>query len=208
MAHRFAQIAFTPQVRALQEENGSAMAYASRLQGAEPINALLSEDEAAFIAERDSFYMASVGETGWPYVQHRGGPRGFLKVLDAQTIGFADFRGNRQYVSLGNITGDGRVCLFLMDYRHRTRLKLFGRASITNHPDVMARLSVPDYRGRVERGWLIKVEGFDWNCPQHITPRFTEDEISAAVAPLHAQVKALQEENAALAAKIDAGRTT
>ncbi|MEQ1784777.1 MAG: pyridoxamine 5'-phosphate oxidase family protein, partial [Hyphomonadaceae bacterium] len=159
------------------------------------------------IAERDSFYVASVGETGWPYVQHRGGPPGFLKILDAQTIGFADFRGNRQYVSLGNISGDGRVCLFLMDYPNRTRLKLFGNASVTNDPDSIAKLAMPDYRGRVERGWLIRVEGFDWNCPQHITPRFTEAEIAAAVAPLHAQIQALQKENAALAAKAAASGT-
>lgn len=203
MAHRFAEIAFTPRVRALQEKNGSAAAYAAHLERPDQINAHLRDAEAAFIAERDSFYMASVGETGWPYVQHRGGPPGFLKVLDAQTIGFADFRGNRQYVSLGNISGDDRVCLFLMDYPNRTRLKLFGRAGITNDADDIAKLSMPDYRGRVERGWLIRVEGFDWNCPQHITPRFTEAEVAAAVAPLHAQIRALQEENIALTVKLD-----
>jgi predicted pyridoxine 5'-phosphate oxidase superfamily flavin-nucleotide-binding protein len=207
MAHRFAEIAFTPRVRALQEKNGSAAAYAAHLESPDQINAHLRDAEAAFIAERDSFYMASVGETGWPYVQHRGGPPGFLKVLDAQTIGFADFRGNRQYVSLGNTSGDSRVCLFLMDYPNRSRLKLFGHASITNDPDAIAKLAMPDYRGRVERGWLIRVEGFDWNRPQHITPRFTEAEVAAAVAPLHAQIRALQEENVALMAKVDSSGT-
>lgn len=207
MAHRFAEIAFTPRVRALQEKNGSAAAYAPHLERPDQINGRLRDAEAAFIAERDSFYMASVGETGWPYVQHRGGPPGFLKVLDGQTIGFADFRGNRQYVSLGNISGDSRVCLFLMDYPNRTQLKLFGHASITNNPDAIAELAMPDYRGRIERGWLIRVEGFDWNCPQHITPRFTEAEIAAAVAPLHARIQALQVENAALAAKAAASGT-
>lgn len=203
MAHRFAEIAFTPRVRALQEKNGSAAAYAAHLASPEQINAHLGEAEAAFIAGRDSFYMASVGETGWPYVQHRGGPPGFLKVLDAQTIGFADFRGNRQYISLGNTSRDGRICLFLMDYPNRSRLKLFGHASVTNDPDAIAKLAMPDYRGRVERVWLIRVEGFDWNCPQHITPRFTEAEVAAAVAPLHAQIRALEEVNVALMAKVD-----
>lgn len=201
MAHRFSEIAFTPKVRALQTANGSAAVYAARLQSPDPVNDRLGASEAAFITQRDSFYMASVGETGWPYVQHRGGPRGFLRILDEQTVGFADFRGNRQYVSLGNITGDDRVSLFLMDYPNRRRLKIFGRASVTQDRDVISKLAIPDYPGAIERGWLIRIEAFDWNCPQHITPRFTEAEIAGAVAPLHARIRALQEENAALKIK-------
>lgn len=201
MAHRFAEIAFTPRVRVLQEQNGSAAAYAAHLNRSAQTNAELTEAEAAFIAERDSFYMASVGETGWPYVQHRGGPPGFLKVLDPQTIAFADFRGNRQYISLGNISGDDRVSLFLMDYPNRTRLKMFGHATVTSDTEILQSLANPDYRARVERAWLIRIEGFDWNCPQHIMPRFSEAEIALAVAPLHTEIRALKEENAMLRAK-------
>lgn len=205
MSHRFAEIAFTPGVRARQSENGSASAYDAQLQAPGVTHDRLGAAEAAFISARDSFYMASVGETGWPYVQHRGGPPGFIRVLDDATIGFADFRGNRQYVSLGNVSGDDRVCLFMMDYPSRTRLKMFGRASVTSDTDIIAGLAVPDYRGRIERGWVIKIAGFDWNCPQHITPRFTEQEVADAVAPLHAQIQKLQEENAVLAARAAKG---
>ena len=145
--------------------------------------------------------MATISETGWPYVQHRGGPKGFVKVLDERTIGFADFRGNRQYVSVGNLQGDDRVALILVDYPNRRRLKLLGRArAITaeDDPVTLGRLEVPGYRAKVERGLVIAVEAFDWNCPQHITPRFTEEEVAAAVAPLHARIAELE---AALAAR-------
>jgi predicted pyridoxine 5'-phosphate oxidase superfamily flavin-nucleotide-binding protein len=114
-----------------------------------------------------------VSETGWPYVQHRGGPAGFLKVLDARTIGYADFTGNRQYISAGNLAGDDRVCLFLMDYPHQARLKILGRARVIDEdsdPELLARLDNPHYRARVERGIVIRIEGFDWNCPKYITP--------------------------------------
>ena len=181
MSHRFAEIAFTPTVKSMQERQGSRKAYADMESVSETMNYRLSEAEAGFIAARDSLYMATVSETGWPYVQHRGGPRGFVRVLDEATIGFADFRGNRQYVSVGNLMTDDRVALFFMDYPNRTRLKLFGRARIVGLDDqtILSRLEMPDYRARVERGFLIKVEGFDWNCPQHITERFTRDEVRA-----------------------------
>lgn len=148
----------------------------------------LGEREAAFISTRDSAYMATVGETGWPYIQHRGGAPGFIKVLDATTLGFADFRGNRQYVSIGNLAGNDRVALFFMDYPHRARLKLLGHARTVEreeNAELMARLDMPGYRGTVERVIVIAVEGFDWNCSQHITPRFTTNDIAAAVAPMH-----------------------
>ncbi len=144
----------------------------------------LGPDEAAFIGARDSFYIASVGETGWPYIQHRGGPKGFLRILDETTIGFADFSGNRQYVSVGNIAGDDRVSLFLMDYPSRTRLKILGRATLVGLEDAatLEKLIVPGYRARVERGLKIAVAAFDWNCPQHITPRYTLEELQAQQA--------------------------
>lgn len=160
----------------------------------------LGEREAEFIAARDSFYMATVGETGWPYVQHRGGPAGFVRVLDEKTLGFADFRGNRQYVSVGNLQGNDRVSLFFMDYAGKTRLKLLGRARTLapDDPVVAEKLAVPGYRGLPERGLLIDVEAFDWNCSQHITPRFTLPEIEAATAPLRTRIAELE---AALAAR-------
>ncbi len=194
MTHRFADIAFTPTVKLVQERHGSRRAYAGNEQVAEPFNHLLTDAEAGFIAARDSLYMASVGETGWPYIQHRGGPAGFVRVLDAQTIGFADFRGNRQYISVGNLLTDDRVSLFFMDYANRTRLKLLGRARVVDPEDVEAlgKLAVRDYRASVERGITITVEGFDWNCPQHITQRFALDEVRSVTAPLLARIAELE----------------
>lgn len=185
MGASFAKIAFTPNVKAFQERLGSRRAYA-RNEASATAHDTLGPAEAAFIAARDSFYLASVSETGWPYVQHRGGAPGFLRVLDGGTLGFADYRGNRQYISTGNISADDRVCLFLMDYPSRARLKIFGRAKIVNtdDADVLARLDMPDYGAHVERGIVIAVEAFDWNCSQHITPRFTFAELEAVAGPL------------------------
>lgn len=194
MSHRFAEIAFTPTVKKVQEQLGSRMSDARMESVSEAVNHHLSEAEAGFIAARNSLYMATVSETGWPYIQHRGGPTGFVRVLDETTIGFADFRGNRQYVSVGNLITDDRVSLFFMDYANKMRLKLFGRAKIVGLDDqaLLSRLEVPDYRARVERGFLIKVEGFDWNCPQHITKRFTLDEVSALTASLISRIAELE----------------
>ena len=194
MSHRFADIAFTDAVKAIQEREGSRRNYARQEEGPEPHHDRLGEAEAAFIAARDSVYMATVGETGWPYIQHRGGPPGFMRVLGPTTLGFADFRGNRQYVSLGNLAGNDRVALFFMDYRNRRRLKLLGRARTVDPADTatLAALALPDYSARVERGILIEVAAFDWNCPQHIAERFTLPEIRDAVAPLHARIAELE----------------
>lgn len=185
MAHAFSGLMFTPTVKALQQRFGSRESY-KRFEAPEaPPRDRLGAHEAEFLAARDSFYMASVSETGWPYVQHRGGPPGFLKALDDRTIGFADFRGNRQYISTGNLLTDDRVSLFLMDYPGQRRLKLLGRARILEpetDADLLARLEIPDYRARVERGFLIRVEAFDWNCPQHITPRYTLAELAEIAA--------------------------
>lgn len=179
MALAFAKIAFTPNVQAAQARMGSGESYRSSALGeAEAVG--LSPYEIEFIAARDSFYVGTVGENGWPYVQHRGGPTGFLKVLDDVTIGYADFSGNRQYISVGNLEGDNRVSLLLMDYPGQRRLKIWGRARLIDEdvePALVARLESPDYRARVERGVVITVEAFDWNCPKHITPRFTEREL-------------------------------
>ncbi|MDI1346213.1 MAG: pyridoxamine 5'-phosphate oxidase family protein [Pseudolabrys sp.] len=196
MSHRFAEIAFTPTVKKMQEQLGSRMSYARMEDTPESKNHLLSEAEAGFIVARNSFYMATVSETGWPYIQHRGGPTGFVRALDEATIGFADFRGNRQYVSVGNLMTDDRVSLFFMDYANKTRLKLFGRAKIVglDDQDSLSWLEMPDYRARVERGFLIKIEGFDWNCPQHITERFTLDEVRAMSSPLTSRIAELEAE--------------
>ena len=183
MARAFAKIAFTPNVRAAQARMGSRDAYCTaELGAAEAVE--LSPYEIEFIGERDSFYQATVGENGWPYVQHRGGPAGFLKVLGPQTIGYADFSGNRQYISVGNLEGDDRVSLFLMDYAAQRRLKIWGRARLVDEdtePALVARLESAGYRAPVERGVVITVEAFDWNCPKHITPRYTEREVKELV---------------------------
>lgn len=196
MPHHFAEIAFTPTVKKLQEQMGSRSSYARMESVPDAVNHRLTEAEAGFIAARNSLYMATVSETGWPYIQHRGGPAGFVRVLDESTIGFADFRGNRQYVSVGNLMTDDRVSLFFMDYPNKTRLKLFGRARIIGPDDqaLPSRLEMPDYRARIERGFVITVEGFDWNCPQHIAERYTLEEVRAVTAPLMARIAELEAE--------------
>jgi predicted pyridoxine 5'-phosphate oxidase superfamily flavin-nucleotide-binding protein len=139
--------------------------------------------------------MGSVGENGWPYVQHRGGPKGFLKVLDQKTIGFADFMGNKQYISAGNLSTDDRVSLFIMDYPNRQRLKLWARARIVHkdeEAELIAQLEVPGYQARVERGIIMIIEALDWNCPQHITPRYTKAEVESLIAPLLDEIQALK----------------
>lgn len=194
MAHRFAEIAFTPEIRELQRRAGSRDAYARREAVPEAVNAAFGPREAAFIESRDSFYMATIGGNGWPYVQHRGGPPGFLRVLDPRRIGFADVRGNRQYISVGNVAADDRVSLFLMDYPARTRLKMFGRARLVEGAALAGWLEAGGMAvdGVVERGVEIALEGFDWNCPQHITPRFTAAEVEAMAAPLRARIAELE----------------
>lgn len=143
----------------------------------------LGPNEAEFIGARDSFYIASVDETGWPYIRHRGGPKGFLRLLDEKTLGFADFGGNRQYVTVGNVAGNDRVSLFLMDYPNRTRLKILGPARQIGHEDAtLERLIAPGHRERVKRGLRITIAAFGWNCPQHVTPRYAIEEIQAVNA--------------------------
>lgn len=198
MSRRFAQLAFTPGVRHHQAEHGSDRAYRRMSEGPETPDAL-GDDERLFIGQRDSFYLGTVSETGWPYIQHRGGPRGFLRVLDERTLAFADFRGNRQYVSRGNLDHDDRVSLFLMDYADQVRLKILGRARVVeDDPELAERLAVTGYRAKVERAVLITVEGYDWNCPQHIPRLYPADIVERVVGELRDRVAALEKENALL----------
>jgi predicted pyridoxine 5'-phosphate oxidase superfamily flavin-nucleotide-binding protein len=200
MGRRFAEIAFTPRVQAEQARIGSRAGYARMAERGRD-DTRLTEAEAAFLAGRDSFYMATVSETGWPYVQHRGGPPGFVRVLDERTIGFADLGGNKQHISVGNLGHDGRVSLFFMDYANRRRLKLLGRARVVraeDDPALVAGLTPPALPGRGERAVLVAVEGYDWNCPQHITPRWT----AAELLPVAERLRAAEAEVAALRAAL------
>ena len=196
MPRAFADITFTPSVKAAQTLYGSREANTG-FELAEDKRQTLTEPEMAFIAERDSFYMATISENDWPYVQHRGGAAGFIKVIDERTIGFADFKGNRQYISVGNINAMSRVSLILMDYPSRRRLKLWGTAQIVHEaeaPQLIAMLENPSYRARIERAIVIRIEAIEWNCPQHITPRFTENEIEQLIAPVLAENRQLKQQ--------------
>jgi predicted pyridoxine 5'-phosphate oxidase superfamily flavin-nucleotide-binding protein len=183
MAQTYLHTMFGPGARARQAAAGSRASYA-RMEANAGEADILTEREADFIAARDSFYIGSVSEDGWPYIQHRGGPAGFLRRIAGNRIGFADYRGNRQYLSAANFAADDRVSLFLMDYPNRRRLKLIGHARESLDAADIAGLMVRDYAAEPERAFLIDVVGFDWNCPQHITPRFTEAEIKRGTQPL------------------------
>jgi uncharacterized protein len=176
--YAYRKLMFTSAVRAMQTRKGVRMSVTTSDHPENP-RGTLGADETHFIAARDGFYQATVSETGWPYVQFRGGPTGFLKVLDNETLAYADFRGNKQYISTGNLTGNDRISIILMDYPNRRRLKILGRARLVegaDDRDLIAQLESPDYPGCIERAVVIEVAGYDWNCPQHITPRYTERE--------------------------------
>lgn len=193
----FAEIAFTPAVQALQERHGSRASYV-RMQADGGPGEGLGPEESAFIGNADSFYLATVGETGWPYVQHRGGPVGFLKVITRARIAYADFRGNRQYVSAGNLSRDDRASIIVMDYAKRQRLKLLGRLRLHGigeaDPELVFAVELPDYRAGVERVGVFDIEAFDWNCPQHIAQRFTVGQLEEVVRPLQARIAQLEGE--------------
>jgi hypothetical protein len=198
MGNRFAEIAFTPAVQAQQALHGSRDSY-RRFHEGEAWNERLSAKEADFIHARDGFYLASVSETGWPYVQFRGGAAGFVRVLDDATLAWANFRGNRQYISTGNLLGDDRVALIFMDYANRRRLKVLGHArgaSAGEDAQLAEQLHVSGYKATLEGAVVVRVAAFDWNCPQHITPRFTVPEVEAAIAhvahPLRARIAELE----------------
>ena len=207
MPYGFLDIASTPGVRAAQEANGSGE-YWANFHGDRAFDRFTLA-EAAFIAERDSLYMATVSGSGWPYVQHRGGPLGFIRILDDRTLAIPDFRGNRQYISTGNLATDDRAALILMDYPHRRRLKLYAHVEakdVAADSKLAAELALPGYRAKVERGLIIQLASFDWNCPQHITPRFSEAELEPALQPFRARLEALEEENKALREELAATR--
>ncbi len=199
MSGHYGDIAFTPGVAAVQTKRGSRKFYArhqARAVGA--TSDRLTDAERAFLSERDGFYLATVSESGWPYVQYRGGPPGFLKVIDDKTVGWADFRGNLQYVSAGNLTGDDRVSLIVMDYPHQERLKIFGHARAVDaetDPELVATLVDPRYDAVVERAVLVTVAAYDWNCRQHIVPRYTAEEVQELTGTLRHALDAYQVEN-------------
>lgn len=198
MPKAFATIGFTESVKAAQTLYGSR----ERNQHFELSNDLgnqLGEFETEFIQARDSFYQATISENGWPYVQHRGGPAGFLRVIDHETIGYADFSGNKQYLSVGNLNANPRISLILMDYPNRRRLKLWGTVRIVHEsdaPEIIAQLEIPSYRGRIERGIIIHIEAVEWNCPQHITPRYSKVEVDNIIKPLIEEIAFLRENSA------------
>ena len=196
----FGDILFQGAVKDEQMRHGSRAAYAAMT--AKPPPDTLSDREIEFIAARDSFYMASVSEDGWPYIQHRGGPRGFLKAIDRRTLAFADYRGNKQYISTGHFKRNNRAALFLMDYPNRRRLKILATAQIVDLDAAPELAMVLDPDQKAERIFRLTVEAADWNCPQHITPRFTESEIRDGLAPQLAVFEQLKEENAALKARL------
>jgi hypothetical protein len=189
MPHTFANTMFSAPAKELQRRNGSRAQY-ERMARSGTAEQELGPAEAEFIAARDSFYMATVTPDGWPYVQHRGGPTGFLKVLDKHTLAFADYSGNKQYISAGNLTVNDRVALFLMDYPNQTRLKVIGHARIVEpgeEPALEARLRAGTIGPRVERIFVLAVVGFDWNCSQHITPRYSRTELAEQFPDLFGQ---------------------
>ena len=207
MSHKFFDLTFTPSVKRAQEHFGTRRNY-ERFEGGESDFHGLTEQEIEFIAQRDGFYLATVGETGQPYVQFRGGPRGFLKVLDSTTLGYADFGGNLQYISTGNLKANDKAALILMDYANQRRLKLLARVEIfdaKDAPEMIARLRIPDYRAKVERAVILHVEAFDWNCPRHITPRYTLEEMREMNQPLHEHIEKLEAEIEQLKMKLSLG---
>ncbi|HBR51731.1 MAG TPA: pyridoxamine 5'-phosphate oxidase [Nitrospira sp.] len=191
MAMKYLQMTMTESVRSAQQQYyGRALTITDA-----PDRDPLGEAETGFIAERDSFYLGSVSEQGWPYVQHRGGPKGFVKVLDPMTLAFADYRGNRQLLSTGNVHVNDRVALFLMDYKNRARLKILGHArveDIRENAAITERFAQGDMRNKVERVVTIEVVSYDWNCPKYITPRYSLDEVEEAMAPLKSRIAELE----------------
>lgn len=195
MAKNFAAIAFTKAVKEMQEKLGSRASYA-RMEKDSCVDGL-TENEIDFIAERDSFYMASFGENSFPYIQHRGGPKGFLKVLDAKRLGFIDFKGNMQYITVGNLTRNNNVALIMVDYPARARLKIYAKAEIVelkDDPSLFNALDLAAYKFRPERMMVLNIEAYDWNCPQHITPRYTVADIELAFASQRNRITELETE--------------
>ncbi|HEY0429780.1 MAG TPA: pyridoxamine 5'-phosphate oxidase family protein [Pyrinomonadaceae bacterium] len=197
MSNKFYDITFTPDVKQAQTHYGSRRRYEKIQTGSAEQNAAFSDAEIDFIEQRDGFYMATVGDEGQPYVQFRGGRRGFLKVLDEKTLGFADFRGNLQYISVGNLNKNKKTALFLMDYANQRRLKILAEAKVldaADEPELIEKLRDKDYEAKIERVVILRLEAFDWNCPQHITPRYTMKEIQVMIQPLRDYIEKLESE--------------
>jgi predicted pyridoxine 5'-phosphate oxidase superfamily flavin-nucleotide-binding protein len=193
MAMKYLELAMTDAVRRAQNHY---YGRAVNIAGA-PERDPLTQDEAEFIAERDSFYLGSISETGWPYIQHRGGPKGFLRVINETTLAFADYKGNRQLLTTGNVSVNDRVALFLMDYQNRTRLKILGHARVEDaraHPKLVEQLADPKLQQAVERLVFIDVVSFDWNCPKYITPRYSAEEVEELAGPLRTRIAELESE--------------
>ncbi|WP_435353757.1 pyridoxamine 5'-phosphate oxidase family protein [Emticicia sp. SJ17W-69] len=208
MAKNFAEIGFSKSSKDLQEKYGSRASY-ERMERITFRNSL-TPNEIAFISNRDSFYISTVGENGFPYIQHRGGPKGFLKVLDEKRLGFIDFKGNMQYISVGNLATNNKVCLFLMDYPAKTRLKIYATTEIIElkeNPELYELLNLETYQFRPERMMVFHIEAFDWNCPQHITPRYTLDEIDTFLAPQREYISKLEAEIKALKVQLTANNS-
>jgi predicted pyridoxine 5'-phosphate oxidase superfamily flavin-nucleotide-binding protein len=190
MAKHFMEFAFTDSVKKVQEQYGTRAPY-QKMEDKSNFRNSLTWQEKSYIKGRDSFYLSSVGENGWPYMQFRGGPKGFLKTIDENTLAFADFRGNGQYISTGNFNSTKKTMLFLMDYTKQQRLKIWAEAEVlhaADHPELFKQVSIPGYEAIVERIFLFKVQAFDWNCPQHITPRYTKEEIYQGMAELDQEI--------------------
>ncbi len=198
---RASDVAFSPAVKRVQERRGSREAYRRREERG-GWRSTVSADLAAFLAERDSFYLATASAEGQPYIQHRGGPKGFLRVLDEQTLGFADYRGNRQYITTGNLEENDRAYIFLMDYEHRRRVKIWGRARVTEDPEIIKRLMPEGYEAQPEQAVLFTVAAWDTNCNQHIPQKFAAEDVAAAAAVLQARIVELEAENARLRAQV------
>ena len=200
MSHKFFDITFTDSVKAEQEKYGSRQSY-SRSEGGNPDFYGITDAVEDFISQRDGFYLATVNNEGQPYIQFRGGAKGFLKVLDDKTLGYADFKGNLQYISIGNLRENSRAALFLMDYANQRRLKILANVEVkdaSDVPEIIEKLAMPDYKAKIERAMILHVEAFDWNCPQHITQRFTMDEIREMTRPMSEYIEKLEAEIAEL----------
>jgi predicted pyridoxine 5'-phosphate oxidase superfamily flavin-nucleotide-binding protein len=191
------EVAFTPVVKAIQAKRGSRRHY-EKLSERGGFHTGLTPDLAAFIAQIDTAFLATANASGQPYAQHRGGPKGFIRVIDADTLGFADFRGNRQYITTGNLVENEKAFLFLMDYANRRRVKLWGRAKVSEEAEIIAKLAVPGYPGKPEQAILFSIEAWDINCPQHIPQKLDAAMVADALAALQTRVQALETENAAL----------
>jgi uncharacterized protein len=200
----FGSLLFTPVVKKLQERYGSRQQY-ERMKKSGAAGDHFTDFEIEFLAERDSFYWATVSSSGWPYVQHRGGPKGFLKVIDNQTLALADFRGNKQFISTGNLLTDNRVAMILVDYPRQARLKILGHVEVLegeNATGWIQRVQMPGYNAVIERVFVIQMEAYDWNCPQHINPRYTAEEIRDAVHDVEQKLLSVEKENEELRQEI------